>query len=110
MKIMQIINKRRKVVGHVRWSPPDRIQVDVNDAALEASLNALIVEARKNGLLLHGGGPLERNGKIVFVETVERIKPDDERFLNALTDAINRMSFAGQRFFGLVKDTGASHV
>jgi hypothetical protein len=110
MKIMQFINKRHEVVGQVRWAPPHQIQVDIADATLAAGLNALIDEACENGLLLHGGGPRERNGQMVFVEKIELVKADDERFLHALADAINRVSFAGQRVFGLVKDTEVRHI
>lgn len=110
MKMMQLINKQREVVGQIRWTPPDQIQVDVADTTLAAGLNALLVEARENGLLLRGGGPLERDGKTVFVEKVERVKADDERFLQALANAISRVRFAGQRLFGLVKDTEVRHA
>jgi len=110
MKTMQLINKQREVVGQIRWTPPDQIQVDSSDTTLVAGINALIVEAREKGLLLRGGGPLERNGKTVFVEKVEQVKADDERFLRALADAISRVSFAGQRVFGLVKSAEVRHA
>lgn len=107
--MMRLINKQRQVIGHIYWKPPDQIKIDVSDTGLAAGLNSMIVEACKNGLLMRGGGPLERDGKTVFVEKLERVKADDERFLNALADAISRVSFDGQRVFGLVKGMEVDH-
>jgi hypothetical protein len=103
MKAMQLINKQREVVGQIYWMQPDQIQVDVSDTFLLADLNNLIADARENGLLLRGGGVSENEGQKIFIEKVEQVKADDERFLNALADTISRKSFAGQRIFCLLK-------
>ena len=110
MKVLQLINQHRQVVGQIGWTPPDQLQVEVADATLAAGINALLAEAREKGLLWRGGGSQERDGKAVFVETVERVKADDERFLQALADAISRVRFAGQRVFGLVKGAEVRHA
>ncbi len=103
MKAMQLMNKQREIVGQIHWMPPDRIQVDVSDPSLLTELNNLIAAARENGVPLRGGGVSENEGKKIFIEKVEQVKADDERFLNALADTISRRSFAGQRIFCLLK-------
>ena len=103
MKAMQLMNKQREVVGQIHWMPPDRIQVDVSDSSLLEDLNNLIAAARENGLSLRGGGVSENEDQKIFIEKVEQVKADDERFLNALADTINRRNFGEQRIFCLLK-------
>jgi hypothetical protein len=104
MKVIQLMNKQREVVGQIHWISPDQIQVNVLDASLSTELNNLIADAREKGLPLRGGGSSEHEMKRVFVETVEQIKAEDERFLQALADMISRKAVAGQRLFCLMKE------
>ena len=110
MKILQLINRQREVIGQIAWNAPGDLQVTIADAGLAAGVIAFLAEAREKGLTLRGGEKVERDGKTLFVERSERITVDDERFLRALADAINRVNFSGQRLFGLLKGEEARHV
>jgi hypothetical protein len=110
MKVIQLMNTQREVVGQIHWMPPAQIHVDVSDISLVDDLNNLIADAREKGLPLRGGGSSEHDAKRVFVETVEQIKAEDERFSQALAEMINRNGVAGQRFFCLIKEVEVDHT
>jgi len=110
MKILQLINRQREVIGQITWEMPGLLQVTLTDAGLVAGVNAFLADARDKGLTLRSGERVEKDGKTLFVDRSERITVDDERFLRALADAINRVSFSGQRLFGLIKGEEARHA
>ena len=110
MKILQLINRQREVIGQIAWNAPGELQMTIADAGLAAGVNAFLAEAREKGLTLRGGEKVERDGKTLFVDCSEQITVNDERFLRALSDTINRMKFSGQRLFGLLKEDEARHA
>lgn len=110
MKTLQLINRQREVVGHIAWTAPGDLQATIADAGLAAGVNAFLAEAKEKGLTLRGGEKVERDGKTLFVERSERITVNDERFLRALAEAINRVNFGGRRLFGLLKEEEAHHA
>jgi len=104
MNIIQLINRQREVVGQIVWNAPDDFQITSADASLAAGVNDFIKEACEAGLTLRSGEKVEAEGKIHFVDRSERITVNDKRFLRTLVDKINRVSFSGQRVFGLLKE------
>lgn len=104
MKTLQLVDKERRPVGQIIWLPPDRVEVKADDAELASELSALVERGRTSGLPWRGGAQVEREGRKVFVEEQVKVKPDDERFLAALADAINRSTVAGRRIFALPRE------
>lgn len=110
MKILQLINRQREVIGQIAWNAPGDLQVTIADAGLAVGVNAFLAKAREKGLTLRSGEKVERDGKILFVDRSERITVNDERFLRSLADTINRLKFSGQRLFGLIKEEEIRHA
>lgn len=104
MKILELMNKQRQSMGQITWQPPDQVRVTADDAELAAGLTALVDQARQAGLAWRGGEQVVRDGRNVFVERQVIVKPDDERFLAALADTINRAVVAGRRVFALLRE------
>ena len=104
MNIIQLINSQREVIGQIAWNSADDFQITIADAGLAAGVNAFIKEACEAGLTLRSGEKVETEGKIRFVDRSERITVSDKRFLRTLVDKINRVSFSGQRVFGLLNE------
>jgi hypothetical protein len=104
MNIIQLINLQREVVGQIIWNAPDGFQITIVDAGLAAGISAFLAEAIESGLTLRSGQNVEEDGKIRFVDRIERITVNDKRFLRTLVDKINRVNFTGQRVFGLLKE------
>lgn len=107
MITLRLIDKQRQALGTITWVPPDQVRVEIADPDLAAAIRDLVARGREPGLPLRGGGPARGEGeKGVLVETVEPVRPDDERFLRALADAINGRALAGQRVFAVVTGGG----
>lgn len=104
MRIIQLINRQREVVGQIVWNTLGDFQLTIAEAGLAAGINTFLTEAREKGLMLRSGEKVEADGKIRFVERSERITVNDKRFLRTLVDKINRVNFSGQRVFGLLKE------
>lgn len=104
MKILQLFNKQRQPLGQITWEPPDCLHVEIQDAGITAEITALVEQVQHEGLSLRSGAQVEKDGHKIFVEQKITVKPDDERFLPALTNAINRKRFIGQRVFALLQE------
>lgn len=104
MTIIQLINRRREVIGNVVWNAPDDFHVTDAEPGLAAGVSAFLAEAVDKGLILLGGDQVEDVGTIRFVDRSERITVNDKRFLRTFVDKINHVSFGGQRVFGLLKE------
>lgn len=104
MKVLDLMDKKRQLLGRITWQSPDQVAVTVDDAELAAGLSALVDQARQTGVAWRGGEQVERDGRNVFVERQAVVKPDDERFLAALADSINRALVAGRRVFALLRE------
>jgi hypothetical protein len=102
-KILRIVNAKRQELAEIRWTEPGEVSVHADDAELKTSLTRLLADGRKNGIPLRGGSAREINGQTAYVETVERIRPNDARFVEALSDVISATRFRGERLFGLIK-------
>jgi hypothetical protein len=110
MKIIQLMNKQREIVGQIHWISPDQHQVEVADPTLQAELNNLITNAREQGLPFRSGSSTEYDKGRVFVENLEQVKSEDERFLPALVNKINSKRFSEQRLFCVLRDVEVGHA
>lgn len=110
MKVMQLMNRQREVVGQISWDAPGNLEIAIEDADLAAGVNAFLDQAREKGLTLRSGGQVEHEGKTLFMDTLEQVPVNDERFLRSLADVISRENFGGQRLFGLIKEEEMRHV
>lgn len=104
MRIIQLINRQREVVGQIVCNAPGDFQITIAEAGLASGIKDFLTEAREKGLMLRSGEKVEEEGKIRFVERSERITVHDKRFLRTLVDEINRVNFSGQRVFGILKE------
>lgn len=104
MRELRIVDRARRILARVAWTPPARINLHVERAVLRGELEAWLDGARARGVPLHRAREVERSGRAVIVDEQITVMPDDERFLGALADQVSRYTFGGQRAFGLLTE------
>lgn len=102
-KTLRIVNAKRQELAQVRWSEPADVTFNTDDAELGVMLARLLANGRLNGIPLRGGSACQIDGQTSYVDTIEQVRPDDVRFLEALSDLISGLRLRGTRLFGLVK-------
>jgi hypothetical protein len=102
MNVLRIVDRQRRPLARVAWEPPDRVDLEVLDPSCAAELAAFIEQAKRDGVPLRTGRQVEREGQVVIVDEQIVVKPDDERYLRGLADAVSSHSFGGRRAFGLL--------
>lgn len=112
MKILNLVNPKRESLAKVTWETPDRVSVEMSettDKDMQSALKEFIDDCCYNGVNLKAGKRGEQNGQTVLVDEKICIKPSDERFLSALSDAISRHPFGERkaRVFGLLQEQQA---
>jgi hypothetical protein len=93
MKVLEIVNIQRQPLGRILWESPDKLTLEVLDSRFEAK-----------GFPYRKGREVEESGNSIFVDEKIIVKPEDEKFLAAMADAVSRFTFDGQRVFGLLKE------
>ncbi|MBK1986790.1 hypothetical protein A0J48_004400 [Sphaerospermopsis aphanizomenoides BCCUSP55] len=104
MKVLEIVNLQRQPLGRILWEAPDKLTLEVVDARFEAKLHNLIEIGKRDGFPLRTGKKVQESGNSMIVDERITVKPEDEKFLAAMTDAVSRYTFDGQRVFGLLKE------
>lgn len=100
MKTLKIVNYQKQAIAQVDWESPDKLTVQIFDAASEIELNAIIERSKQTGIPYRTGG--ERDGNLMIDEQ-QAIGPKHEKFLEALSGIIGQVKFGGQRVFGLIQ-------
>jgi hypothetical protein len=103
MLILQIVNRDRKLLAEIRWESPSQVNWQVFEADCEADLKAFVERAKAEGVPFRTVSQILDEGQTRIAHQQVIVKPDDERFLRALSDMVMRYSFGGQRAFGLLK-------
>ncbi|TRT84679.1 MAG: hypothetical protein EWV82_08060 [Microcystis aeruginosa Ma_AC_P_19900807_S299] len=104
MKVLEIVNIQRQPLGRIIWESPDKLTLEVLDSRFEAKLQSLIEKGKREGFPLRIGKQVEESGHSIIVDERITVKPEDEKFLQAMADAVSRYTFDGQRVFGLLKE------
>lgn len=102
MKTLKIIEKKKEL-GDITWESPDKINIDIADSEISSGIKDLLKIVRDTGLPLRGGEIIEKEDQKIYIEKVENIKPNDDKFLNALSDNISHVDFHGRKIFGILK-------
>lgn len=104
MKVLEIVNIQRQPLGKILWESPDKLTLEVLDSRFEAKLQSLIEKGKREGFPYRRGREVEESGNSIFVDEKITVKPENEKFLAAMADAVSRFTFDGQRVFGLLKE------
>ncbi|CCH93360.1 hypothetical protein MICCA_30009 [Microcystis aeruginosa PCC 9432] len=104
MKILEIVNKKRQPIGRIFWELPDKITLEVLDSRFESKLQSLIETGKRDGFPYRKGREVEDSGHRIFIDEKIIVKPEDEKFLEAMADVVSRYTFGGERAFGLLKE------
>lgn len=106
MKILQIVNSKRDLLGEIFWKPSGNVNLNVTDENSRKPLQKFIETAEKQGIPLRTGQKMVLDGHDSYVDKIETIHSTDSRFLDALSDLLRRQTINGQRVFGLLKQGG----
>jgi hypothetical protein len=100
MKHLNIVNEQRQSMATIQSD----LSLQTEDEQLKKQLEALLEEAKREGVSSRSGRHVEKNGKRIFVEEVVKVFPRDDNFLEALSDVITRAKFSGTRYFGMIEE------
>lgn len=103
MKMLEIVNIQRQPLGRIILESPDKLTLEVLDSRFEAKLQTLIERGKRDGFPLRTGRQVEKSDHSIIVDEQITVKPRDEGFLEAMSDAASHYTFDGQRVFGLLK-------
>lgn len=110
MKMLKIVNPQRQPLAQITWSSPNQVTLEMletqTDADFKSALTAFVDNCQQKGLPFRTGRLVEQLNGTVFVDEQITVKPDDERFLQALSDAISRYTFGknNERVFALMQE------
>jgi hypothetical protein len=104
MKMLEIVNIQRELLGRIIWESPGKLTLEVLDTRFEAKLKFLIEKGKKEGFPYRKGREGKESGNNIFVDEKITVTSEDEKFLAAMADAVSRLTFNGQRVFGLLKE------
>jgi hypothetical protein len=111
VKVLELINRQRQPMARVTWESPDRVEINflndtINTSGIADKLSSLLDECKRNGIPLRTGEQIQdEHGNTIFREKRIIVKLDEEQFLPALGDLINRLSFerTQERIFALIQ-------
>lgn len=110
MKMLKIVNRQRQPLAQITWSSPNQVTLEILEtqanADLKSALTDFIENCQQKGLPFRTGRQVEQANGTIFVDEQITVKPDDERFLQALSDAISRYTFGknSERVFALMQE------
>jgi hypothetical protein len=104
MKVIEIVNNQRQLLGRILQESPGQLTLEIIDSQCDAELKALIEQGQKQGFLHRTGRPLKKLDRTIFIDEQITVKPENEKFLEAMSEAVSRYTFGGQRAFGLIKE------
>lgn len=104
MKVLEIVNFQRQPLGRIFWESPAQLTLEVLDSRFEAKFQSLIEKGKKDGFPYRQSREVEdSSGHSIFIDEKITVKPEDEKFLDAMADVLSRYIFDGERVFGLLK-------
>ncbi|MEL0589483.1 MAG: hypothetical protein U1V55_07265 [Planktothrix rubescens PR222] len=110
MKMLKIVNHHRQPLAQITWTPDNQLQLEIleaeTDADFKSALTDFVNNCQHQGLPFRTGRQVQQANGTVFVDEQFTVKPDDQRFLQALGDAISRYTFGERkiRLFGLIQE------
>lgn len=103
MPVLKIVDLQRQPLAQITSKLPNSVSLEFlgteneNDTDFRATLNAFVDYCQSNGLPLRTSRRVQEGDRTIFVDEQVLVKPDDERFLQALGDAIGCYTFGEQR-------------
>lgn len=101
MKTLEIVDTQKQAIAEVAWEAPDHLTVKFFDSSSEKELNAIIERAKQTGIPYRVGGQVKDSN--LMIDEQQAIGPNNENFLEALSNIIGQLKFGGKRVFGLMK-------
>jgi hypothetical protein len=109
MHTLRIVDFQRQPLAQVTSKPPDLLTLEFlspeNETDFQHTLTAFVDYCQHNGLPLRTSRQVQDGGHTIIVDEQIVVKPNDERFLQALGDAISCYTFGkeSKRVFALMQ-------
>jgi len=110
MPVLRVVDFQCQPLAQIVLRPPDSIALEFlipeDETGLRDALTAFVDYSRYNGLPLRVSHQVQNIDRTVYINDLVLIKPNDERFLQALGDAIGCYTFGNQskRVFALMQE------
>lgn len=108
MAVLRVVDFQRRLLAQITLQPPDSVNLEFltpeNETDLRDTLTAFVDYCKYNGLSLRISSQVQKADHIIYINEQVLVKPNDERFLQALGDAISCYTFGNQskRIFALM--------
>jgi hypothetical protein len=110
MPILKLVDFQHQALAQIVLQPPDSITLEFllpnDETDMRDTLAAFVDYSIHNGIPLRVGHQVQNVNRTVYMNEQVLIKPNDERFLQALGDAIGCYTFGNQskRVFALMQE------
>ncbi|MGF1567286.1 MAG: hypothetical protein ACFCVD_04325 [Nodosilinea sp.] len=108
MPVLRVVDFQCQPLVQIALKPPDLVTLEFltpeNETDLKDTLTAFVDYCKYNGLPLRISRRVQKVDRTIYTNEQVLVKPNDERFLQALGDAISRYTFGNQskRVFALM--------
>lgn len=109
MEVLKIVDSQHHPIAQITWESQRPLSIEMLDAKtdpqIESTLKDFLQNCQSRGLPLRTSRLVEEAERSFFINEQNLVQANDERFLQALSNAISRYIFGEQqiRLFGLIQ-------